>query len=386
MNANSPEGDNPDNEVESEEVELIQVRLNKFLADHGVASRRACDELISEGRVRINGRVVTDLGVKVDPASDEVYVDEEKLEAENKVYFLLYKPKGVICTNGISHGRPRAIDLLKPRVRERIYCVGRLDEDSEGLILVTNDGAFSQRVAHPRHEVPKTYHLKVQGNIAGLAIEKAMHGIHLAEGRTSGAKIKVLRRSETGSSLLVTLREGRNREIRRVFARLGHPVKSLIRVRIGNLTTTGLRSGAYRALRKGEIQELLSSAIPEDEVLRGPRKRKVSKYAQERKRLASAGKRRASADGEEPKKRRSQSGGAPKAQTKRTPSAKPSGKPSAKPLGKATTRPTTKPTSKPGTAGKPGNASKPGTGGKLGNSARKPTGSKKASRRPPRRD
>ncbi|MBL8900279.1 MAG: rRNA pseudouridine synthase [Planctomycetes bacterium] len=281
-----------DDERDGEEHALPKVRLNKYLADHGVASRRACDELISEGRVRVNGRVVSDLGVKVDPAADEVQVDDDVLAVEPKVYFLLYKPKGVVCTNGVSHGRPRAIDLLKPRVQERVYCVGRLDEDSEGLIVVTNDGAFAQRISHPRHQVPKTYHLKVQGNIDGAAVERAQRGIHLAEGRTAGAKIKVLRRGATSSNLLVTLREGRNREIRRVFARLGHQVKSLVRVRIGTLTTTGLRRGGYRPLRKSEVRELLESSAQESAPPPGLVRRKQKQEQAERKRRAFEGKRR----------------------------------------------------------------------------------------------
>ncbi|MBK9384205.1 MAG: rRNA pseudouridine synthase [Planctomycetes bacterium] len=281
-----------EDEHEGEEHALPKVRLNKYIADHGVASRRACDQLISEGRVRVNGRVVSDLGVKVDPASDEVQVDDDVLALEPKVYYLLYKPKGVVCTNGTSHGRPRAIDLLKPRVKERVYCVGRLDEDSEGLILVTNDGAFAQRIAHPRHQVPKTYHLKLQGSIDSASVERAQKGIHLAEGRTAGAKIMVLRRGATASNLLVTLREGRNREIRRVFARLGHPVKSLVRVRIGTLTTTGLKRGSYRALRKSEVRELLESAAHESAPPPGLVRRKQKQELAERKRRAFEGKRR----------------------------------------------------------------------------------------------
>lgn len=285
---NEPAAEGSEREGESP----IAVRLNKYLADHGVASRRACDELIAAGRVRVNGRIVSDLGVKVDPVADEVQVDERILEPEARVYFLLFKPKGVVCTNGSAHGRPRAVDLLKPRVKERVYCVGRLDEDSEGLILLTNDGVFAQRVAHPRHQVPKTYHLKVQGSIESAAVERAQRGIHLAEGRTSGAKVKVLRRGATSSNLLITLREGRNREIRRVFARLGHPVKSLVRVRIGSLTTTGLRRGSYRALRQGEVRELLEQALPVGAGGAVPKRRPRKAEDLERKRRAREGKRR----------------------------------------------------------------------------------------------
>jgi 23S rRNA pseudouridine2605 synthase len=300
---------------EPEDESPIAVRLNKHLADHGVASRRACDELIAAGRVRVNGRIVSDLGVKVDPVADEVQVDERVLEPEARVYYLLFKPKGVVCTNGSAHGRPRAVDLLKPRVKERVYCVGRLDEDSEGLILLTNDGVFAQRVAHPRHQVPKTYHLKVQGNIESAAVERAQRGIHLAEGRTAGAKVKVLRRGATSSNLLITLREGRNREIRRVFARLGHPVKSLVRVRIGSLTTTGLRRGSYRALRQGEVRELLEQALPAVAGGAPPKRRPRKAEDLERKRRAQEGKRRAAGPippREAPRERPRDPGGPPR--------------------------------------------------------------------------
>lgn len=238
------------------------VRLNKFLADCGVASRRACDELIADGKVTIDGMPATELGLQVDPSQQVIEVDGVLLkpDAAERRYYLLNKPSGVVCTNEIRETRPRAIDLITDRDKGRIYTVGRLDEDSTGLILLTNDGEFAQHIAHPRFGVPKTYRVRVQGRIPDSAIQKVRQGIHLSEGKTGGARILIKRRTNVSSTLLVTLREGKNREVRRVFARVGYKVLVLERTDIGPLSVRGLKAGKWRPLSRDEVESLLSLA------------------------------------------------------------------------------------------------------------------------------
>lgn len=236
-----------------------RVRLNRFLAAAGVCSRRHADELITSGRVTVNGERADELGLRVDPATDVVRFDGRKVAAERPVYVLFNKPKGVVCTNAQHEVRKRVIDFLDD-VRGRIYTVGRLDADSEGLLVLTNDGDLAQRLAHPSFGVPKTYAVLVRGRPEVEELEKARGGVWLAEGRTGGARIRIERRSRDRTYLKVTLREGRNREIRRVFARLGYPVLSLKRVRIGRLNLHGLKTGSHRFLRPAEVTDLLEAA------------------------------------------------------------------------------------------------------------------------------
>jgi 23S rRNA pseudouridine2605 synthase len=235
------------------------VRLNKYLAAHGVASRRRCDELITEGKISVDGLPATDLGVKIDPARQRVEVDGVVLKSDDlrHRYYLLNKPAGVVCTNDEREQKPRAIDLITDRKKGRIYTVGRLDEDTVGLVLLTSDGDFANRVMHPRYGVPKTYLVKLLGRIDDEAVQRVRDGVYLSEGRTGGARVLVQQRSLKLSKLLVTLREGKNREVRRVFARLGHKVLDLKRVRIGPLDDRGLRIGQWRPLTRGELQELV---------------------------------------------------------------------------------------------------------------------------------
>ncbi len=237
-------------------VEDGLVRINRFLASAGLASRRAAEEMVAAGRVTVNGEVITELGTRVDPQTDDVRVDDLRLKQEPPVYILFNKPKGVVCTNARQEQRPRVVDHL-PNVRGRVYTVGRLDAESEGLILVTNDGDFAQRIAHPRYELAKTYAVLIRGKIDDSELQKARGGVWLAEGKTSGARILVERRGRDRTYLKVSLKEGRNREIRRIFARLGFPVLSLKRVRIGQLTLHGLGAGRYRFLRPEEVEALV---------------------------------------------------------------------------------------------------------------------------------
>ncbi len=236
-----------------------KVRLNRFLASAGVCSRRAADELIAQGRISVNGAVQSELGHRVDPIRDEVAVDGERVQPEKRTYVLFNKPKDVVCTSARHEQRERVIDLVHG-VRGRLFTVGRLDADSEGLILLTNDGAFAQRMAHPRYGVPKTYAVLVRGRVSDEAVAKARGGVWVAEGRTGGLQVRVERMSPDRTYMKVTLREGKNREIRRVFAKLGHNVLALKRVRIGRLTLHGLRPGDHRFLSRAEVDDLLSLA------------------------------------------------------------------------------------------------------------------------------
>jgi len=210
--------------------------------------------VILEGVVRVNGRVVDSLPAFVDPEKDIITVNGREISAVPKVYFLLNKPKGVICTNFDPQGRKKAIDIVKSR--ERIFCVGRLDIESTGLIILTNDSEMANKLTHPRYGLAKTYIVGVKGEVGGEQIEKLKRGVWLAEGKTGRAAIKVLKRSHKESLAEVTIQEGLNREIRRMFAKVGLPVKSLTRTRIGKICARGVGIGKFRALTKAEVEYL----------------------------------------------------------------------------------------------------------------------------------
>lgn len=250
------------------------VRLNKYLADHGVDSRRKCDELIKAGKVVVDGAPVSELGTKIDPTSQEVEVDGIRLKPEKlrRRYFLLNKPSGVVCTNERRETRPRAIDMITDPGKGRIYTVGRLDEDSKGLILLTNDGEYANRVMHPRYGVKKTYLVKLRGKIDDEALNKVRNGVHLSDGRTAGARILVQKRTKDYTKLAVTLVEGMNREIRRSFARVGYKVVDLQRIRIGPLVMTGMkRAGRWRELTLMEAWSVLDEVDDSEETPRPQR-------------------------------------------------------------------------------------------------------------------
>ena len=236
------------------------VRLNKYLADHGVASRRKCDELIAAGQVTVDGEATHALGLRIDPARQTVETSGFVLRPEGtrRRYYLLNKPAGVVCTNEEREVRPRAVDLITDRRKGRIYTVGRLDEESKGLILLTNDGEFANRIMHPRFGVEKTYLVRVNGKIEDEALHKIREGVHLSEGKTAGARVLVEKRMRDHSTLSLTLREGMNREIRRVFARVGYKVVELRRTRIGPLTERGLKVGRWRELTRREVDDLVA--------------------------------------------------------------------------------------------------------------------------------
>jgi 23S rRNA pseudouridine2605 synthase len=229
-------------------------RLQKVLAAAGVDSRRKCEELILDGLVRVDGKVVDKLPVFVDPEKDIITVNGKRIRTAARVYFLLNKPKGIICTNCDPQGRKRAVDLVESR--ERVFCVGRLDGETTGALIITSDSELANKLTHPRYEVPKTYVAEVKGQIRGEAVEKMKKGVWLAEGKTGRASVKILKRSYKRSVIEITIRQGLNRQVRRMLARVGLPVKSLKRTRIGRLSTRGLGVGRSRPLSKAEVAYL----------------------------------------------------------------------------------------------------------------------------------
>jgi 23S rRNA pseudouridine2605 synthase len=240
----------------------MEERLQKVIARAGVASRREAERLIEAGRVTVNGHVVREFGQKVDPRIDEVRVDTVALPRaaamgdDRRTYLLLNKPKGVLCTVKDTHGRPTVLDLCPPFANKRLYPVGRLDEDSEGIVLLTNDGALTERLTHPRYGVPKVYEVRVVGRMHGDVVKKFEQGVWLSDGRTGRSRVRIVKRGGKVTQVHVTLTEGRNREIRRAFAKLDHPVLSLRRVQLGPIVARGLKVGQYRPLDDEEIAAL----------------------------------------------------------------------------------------------------------------------------------
>lgn len=241
------------------------IRLQKILAQAGFGSRRSCETFITEGRVLVDGKVVQELGAKADPESQTVSLDGQRIagpgrtaktirEQKQKVYYVLNKPKGVLCTNEDPSGRPLAVQLIPER--RRIFCVGRLDKETEGLLLLTNDGEMTQELTHPRYGVPKVYVAKVEGMASGAQIEKLKAGVFLAEGRTQGAVVRVRKRSKKMSVLELTITEGRNREVRRILAAVGLRCRTLKRVRVGPIRLARLPAGDFRKLSRDEVEEL----------------------------------------------------------------------------------------------------------------------------------
>ncbi|MBI3407738.1 MAG: rRNA pseudouridine synthase [Planctomycetes bacterium] len=229
-------------------------RLNKFLAHAGLGSRRHCEELILAGRVSIDGAPVRELGTRVAPEQN-VQVDGRPIKAERFVYWLVNKPRGHLCTNSDPGGRPLAIDLV-PHVPQRIYTVGRLDVDSEGLLLLTNDGDLANRLTHPRFGVEKTYLVQVAGKPARDDFQKLQKGVWLSDGHVRAKSVKPLKKQGDSTWLRIVLNEGKNREIRRMLARLGHKVMRLKRLALGRLELGRLGTGRSRPVSSQELKWL----------------------------------------------------------------------------------------------------------------------------------
>jgi len=232
------------------------VRLQKFLAEAGVASRRRAESLIQAGRVFVNGQPVRVLGTRIDPGRDVVVVDGQPVALERKVYIALHKPAGVLCTSRDTHGRQRAIDLL-PSSLPRLYTVGRLDKDTEGLLLLTNDGNFSLRLTHPRYKMSKAYVVEVEGELKSAEITRLLQGVR-SEGELLRAdKIFQVQAHRHTTEMRLILSQGRKRQIRRMMAAVGHPVKRLLRLAVGPVELGNLRKAQWRHLTHEEIQQLM---------------------------------------------------------------------------------------------------------------------------------
>ena len=233
------------------------IRLQKVLAAAGIASRRASENLIDEGRVEVNGETVTSQGVRVDPERDVVRVDGERIPPPRRhVYVVLNKPRGVVSTMDDPEGRPTLEEYLIGR-RERLFHVGRLDTDSEGLLIMTNDGDFGHRLAHPSFEVPKTYLVEVDGVVEQRTIKSLRRGVRLDDGPVTPDAIRLVSTARERSMVSITLHEGRNRIVRRMMDHVGHPVRRLSRVAIGPVRLGDLKSGALRDLSSQELGALL---------------------------------------------------------------------------------------------------------------------------------
>ena len=234
-------------------------RLQKVLARAGIASRRKCEEYITAGRVTVDGKVVRELGVRVDPFESVIRCDGERLRAQAPVYLLINKPRGVVCSNATDGGHVRVVDLVGA-VEQRMFTVGRLDADSEGLVILTNDGELANRLAHPRYEVPKTYVVDIDGALSAEEVARLKKGVHLSDGVVRLAEVRSKRSGPGRSRVRVVLGRGMNREIRRAFAAVGHRVQRLTRVQIGRLSDAGLRPGAHRRLSAKELVVLREDA------------------------------------------------------------------------------------------------------------------------------
>lgn len=265
-----------------------RVRLQRALAAAGFGSRRQCEELILEGRVEVDGQIVDQLGTTIDPSSSKVFVDGTPLKPRRLVYYAVNKPVGVVTTNSDPEGRPRVIDLVPPE--ERVFPVGRLDRSSEGLILLTNDGELAQHLAHPRYEVQKVYRVTVAGSVQPETIRQMQQGIYIAEGLVRVEGARVLKAKSRATEMEITLREGKNREIRRILARLGHKVQTLKRTAIGPLRLGEMPTGAYRKLTFEEIRKLKTPHPVERGATGGD-------GSEERPRAAAPGKRRSAGPG-----------------------------------------------------------------------------------------
>ncbi len=262
-------------------IDDVKERIQKVLANAGVASRRNVEEMILQGRVAVNGRVVVELPILIDPVRDKIKVDDEPVrlgarETGKRIYLILNKPRGVHCTNVAQGEQTLAIDLLPPNLPGRVYPVGRLDAESKGLLLMTNDGDLTNRLTHPRYGVNKTYRAVVDGFVKPESLQGLEKGVWLADRKTGkGFKtarthVRIIRRAQDKSVLEISLREGRNRQVRRMLAKLGHKVRDLTRIKLGPLTLEGLKPGECRTLAPRELKALRQTGQPREKPTSSP--------------------------------------------------------------------------------------------------------------------
>ncbi len=232
-----------------------EFRLQKFLASAGLGSRRQCEELIRTGRITVDGMPVDNPGINIDPKKQTIELDGENLKPQKLKYFVLNKPKGVLCTNNDPQGRTRVIDLFS-REKVRLFPVGRLDDQSEGLLIVTNDGDFAHQLAHPRYRIYRTYRIQVAGFPKSEDLQRLREGIYFQEGKFRVISVKRVGKMGKSSFLEIVLGEGHNREVRRLFAKIGHKVMSLERTAFGPVKLSKLKRGQYRELTAAELNDL----------------------------------------------------------------------------------------------------------------------------------
>lgn len=244
---------------------MSQERIQKIMAQNGVASRREAERMISDGLVCLNGKVVTELGVKIDPEVDVISVEGKDIaimpeEFREMVYFLLHKPPRFLTSSKSQDDRATVMELVKGATDSRIFPVGRLDYDSSGALLLTNDGELTNKLLHPKYHVKKTYHVKVKGVPLPADLDKLRRGIYLEDGPTGPCEINVLGKAKSNTWVEVVLTQGKNRQIKRMFWRIKCPVQKLTRIKFGELSIENLPEGHYRPLTKKELRELQSKS------------------------------------------------------------------------------------------------------------------------------
>ena len=230
------------------------MRLQRYLAQCGVASRRACEDIIKEGRVSVNGTTAI-IGATIDPEHDEVILDGARVHVDQDWYVLMNKPRGVVTTAKDTHGRSTVMDLVSS-IPVRVYPVGRLDKDTEGALIFTNDGELANRLMHPSREVPKTYEALVKGIVSNKALDQLRTGVELEDGITAPAKVRLVARNNEETMLQLILTEGKKREVKRMCDAVGHPVQLLTRTAFAGITTKGLAPGHWRKLTLAELDHL----------------------------------------------------------------------------------------------------------------------------------
>ncbi|QRN86268.1 rRNA pseudouridine synthase [Clostridia bacterium] len=235
---------------------IKEIRLQKYMADQGVASRRKSEEIILEGRVRVNNKVIKELGSKITPGVDKIIVDGKPIGGRIEyVYLVLNKPKGYLSTTSDPKDRKTVLDLVKD-VNQRIYPVGRLDYNTEGLLIMTNDGELTYSMTHPSKELKKTYHATIDGILSIEDVAKLRKGVDIGDYVTAPAEVYILEEKSDGSVVEIIIHEGKYRQVRRMFEALGYDVKRLVRTQIGNITKKGIPRGKYRHLKKSEVLAL----------------------------------------------------------------------------------------------------------------------------------
>lgn len=236
------------------------MRLAKYLAQVGLASRRHAEQMIKNGDIKVNGQLVTEMGTQVEPETDIIEYQGKRIGGvPMMIYVLLYKPAGFLCSVNDPQGRPTVLNLLKD-IKERIYPVGRLDFDTSGLLLLSNDGEFTNLMIHPRYKITKTYEARVNGRVGPLEMDRMRKGLLLEDGMTAPAQVKLLTQDENSSLLEISIHEGRKRQIKRMCAAINHPVLNLKRTRLAFLSLQDLEEGEYRLLSSQEVEALKKCA------------------------------------------------------------------------------------------------------------------------------